>query len=163
MKTRPFILSIIGKSDSGKTTLILKLLPELKTRGKRIGVAKHCPCGFDLDIEGKDSWRFTQAGSEGTFLSSDEGIALLRPRESLSNIKERLQNYFSDFDLVLMEGYNNEPGIKKIQIIRSQIGGTALSADEIIAYISDMSIATDKPVYHPDDIPGIVSFIEALK
>ena len=47
----PLILSVVGKSDSGKTTLILKLLPELKKRRYRIAVAKHCPHGFDLDIE----------------------------------------------------------------------------------------------------------------
>lgn len=162
-KDRPLIVSIVGKSDSGKTTLILKLLPELKRRGKRIAVAKHCPCGFDLDVKGKDSWKFTQAGGEGTFLSSQETIALLRPREGLSNLKERLQNYFSDFDLVLMEGYNNEAGINKIQIIRSGIGEVDSPLDEIIAYISDMSLDKDKPVYHPDDISAIASFIETLK
>ena len=162
-KNTPFILAIIGKPDSGKTTLILKLLSELKRRGYKVAVAKHCPRGFDLDIEGKDSWRFTQAGGEGIFLSSEDRIALLRPREGLSNIKERLQNYFSDFDIVLMEGYNNESGIKKIQIIRSGIGGMDLTSDEIIAYISDVPLSTDKPVYNLDDISGIISFIETLK
>jgi len=162
-KNAPIILSIIGKSDSGKTTLILKLLPELKRRGYKVAVAKHCPCGFDLDIEGKDSYKFSQAGGVGTFLSSEEEIALLRPREGLSNLKEKLQNYFSDFDLVLMEGYNNEPGIKKIQIIRSGIREMDSPLDEIIAYISDMPLDKDKPVYNLDDISGIISFIETLK
>lgn len=162
-KNAPIILSIIGKSDSGKTTLILKLLPELKRRGYKVAVAKHCPCGFDLDIEGKDSYKFSQAGGVGTFLSSEEAIALLRPREGLSNLKEKLQNYFSDFDLVLMEGYNNEPGIKKIQIIRSGIREMDSPLDEIIAYISDMPLSKDKPVYNLDDISGIISFIETLK
>ena len=162
-KNAPIVLSIIGKSDSGKTTLILKLLPELKRRGYKVAVAKHCPCGFDLDIEGKDSYKFSQAGGVGTFLSSEEEIALLRPREGLSNLKEKLQNYFSDFDLVLMEGYNNEPGIKKIQIIRSGIREMDSPLDEIIAYISDMPLDKDKPVYNLDDISGIISFIETLK
>ena len=113
---KPLVLAMIGKSDSGKTTLILKLLPELKRRGEKVAVAKHCPCGFDLDIEGKDSWKFTKAGGEGIFLSSGDGEAVLRSRGSSYGIKEKLQNYFSDFDIVLMEGYNNESDIKKIQI-----------------------------------------------
>jgi len=159
---RPFVLSIIGKSDSGKTTLILKLLPELKKRRKKIAIAKHCPCGFDLDIEGKDSYRFAKAGSEGTFLSSGEGIALLRPKKGLADLEKSLQDYFSDFDFILTEGYNDEPDIKKIQIIRSGIGEMDFTPDGIIAYVSDMYIDTDKPVYHPDDIPGIISFIEGL-
>ena len=158
----PLILSIIGKSDSGKTTLILRLLPELKRRGHKVAVAKHCPRGFDLDVEGKDSWRFAQAGGEGIFLSSHDQEALIKPRGSLSNTKERLQSYFSDFDIVLMEGYN-ESNIKKIQIIRHGIGGMDLFSDEIIAYISDMTLGTDKPVYNPDDISGIISFIETVK
>jgi len=161
-KIVPLILSIVGKPDSGKTTLILKLLKEFKKRGYRVAVAKHCPCGFDLDIEGKDSWRFTQAGAEGIFLSSDNEESVIRPKENSSNIKEKLQNYFSDFDIVLMEGYNFEAGINKVQLIRSSIGAE-VSSVEIIAYVSDMPLSTDKPVYKPDDTLSIISFLETLK
>ncbi|MBL7131023.1 MAG: molybdopterin-guanine dinucleotide biosynthesis protein B [Candidatus Omnitrophica bacterium] len=163
MKTKPFILSIIGKPDSGKTSLILKLLAELKKLGYRVAVAKHCPHGFDLDIEGKDSWRFSQAGSEGIFLTSDEQFAVIRPKEASLNLKNKLKDYFSDFDIVLMEGYNNETEIKKIQIIRRVVGGQQDFSDDIVAYISDMSLNTNKPIYAPDDIAGIVSFIETLR
>jgi len=162
-KIKPLILSIIGKSDSGKTTLILRLLPELKQRGLKVAVAKHCPCGFDLDIKGKDSWKFTQAGADATFLSSDKHEALIRPKDGLSSINERLQNYFSDFDIVLMEGYTNEPGIKKIQIIRKGIGAMDISSEEVVAYISDTTSDTDNPVYNLNDISGIISFIITLR
>ena len=74
----------------------------------------------------------------------------------------RLKNYFSDFDLVLMEGYSNKSGIKKIQIIREGVGGEVVSSDDTIAYISDMNINTDKPVYRPENISGITSFLESL-
>ncbi|MFC1666518.1 molybdopterin-guanine dinucleotide biosynthesis protein B [Candidatus Omnitrophota bacterium] len=163
MKTRPFILSIIGRSDSGKTTLILKLLKEFKRLGNKVAVAKHCPHGFDLDIEGKDSWRFSHAGSEGIFLTSDDQIALIRPKGTLLNLKNKLEDYFSDFDIVLMEGYNDGTGIKKIQIIRCVVGGQTDHSDDILAYLSDISLDTDKPIYRPDDIRGIVSFIEAYR
>jgi molybdopterin-guanine dinucleotide biosynthesis protein B len=162
-KNIPLILSVIGKPDSGKTTLILKLIPELKRKGYKVAVAKHCPRGFDLDVEGKDSWKFTQEGAEGTFLSSEEKIAVIKPKGKKLNIKERLQDYFSDFDIVLMEGYNNESGIEKIQIIRSLVVSKVICPEEIVAYISDMPLNTDKPVYKPDDIPGIISFIESVR
>jgi len=162
-KNYPFILSIIGVPDSGKTTFILKLLPELKRRGINAAVAKYCPRGFDLDIEGKDSFRFTQAGGRGIFLSSAEKEAVIRPSTVTLNLKEKLKNYFSDFDFVFMEGYNNEIDIKKIQIIRKEIDSSESSSPEIIAYISDVALATDKPVYQPDDIPGIASFLESLR
>jgi len=156
---KPLILSIVGKSDSGKTTLILKLIPELKRRGYRTAVAKHCPAGFDLDIEGKDSWKFTRSGGEGILLTSDRNLALLRPKESSVSIKEQLQNYFSDFDIVLMEGYSNEPGIKKIEIIRKEIGRIDSNPDEVIAYVSDMPLETGKKVFNPDDISKIADFV----
>jgi len=162
-KKAPIILSIIGKSDSGKTTLILKLLPELKNKGYKVAVAKHCPCGFDLDIEGKDSYRFSQAGAEGTFLSSSDKVALIRPKEGPMTLKERLQDWFIDFDFVLMEGYNDEPGVQKIQIIRKGIGGDIISSDEVVGYVSDMALDVNKPLYRPDDISGIMFFVGSLK
>ena len=161
-KNIPFILSIVGESDSGKTTLILKLLPELKRKGYKVAVAKHCPRGFDLDVQGKDSWRFTQAGGEGIFLSSDKDEAIMRLKKDELNMGAKLKNYFSDFDIVLMEGYNHEPGIKKMRIIRSGMGAQESTSDETIACVSDMQLNTDKPVYKPGDISGIISFIESL-
>ncbi len=149
----PLIISIVGKSDSGKTTLILKLIPELKKRGHRVAVAKHCPHGFDLDIEGKDSWKFTQAGGEGILLTSPGSLALLRPEKNpLNNVEERLQNYFSDIDIVLMEGYNDESGIKKIEIIRRGTGR------KVMGYLD-----AEKKIFNPDDISAIADFIETFK
>ena len=148
----PLIISIVGKSDSGKTTLILKLIPELKKRGYRIAVAKHCPHGFDLDIEEKDSWKFTRAGGDGILLTSASSLALLRPEENPLNIKERLRNYFSDIDIVLMEGYNDESGIRKIEIIRRGAGR------KVRGYLD-----TEKKIFNPDDIPAIADFIETFK
>ncbi|MFC1589966.1 molybdopterin-guanine dinucleotide biosynthesis protein B [Candidatus Omnitrophota bacterium] len=156
----PFILSIVGVSDSGKTTFILKLLPELKKRGLRVAVAKHCPRGFDLDIEGKDSYRFAQAGSGGTYLSSGEDMAVIRPKDGPLDLKEMIFKNFADFDIVLTEGYNDEPGIAKIRIIRKGIGGTPSDADDVAAYLSDMRITTKKPVYDLNNIGHVISFIE---
>ena len=162
-KQRPVVLTIIGKSGSGKTTLILKLLPELKRKGYRVAAAKHCPHGFDLDVAGKDSWRFAQAGGEGIFLSSQKDMALLRPLARLDELRERLQNYFFDFDFVLMEGYNNHPEIEKMQIIRQGIGELDKPVQGVLAYISDMPLKKNKPLYNIDDISGISKFIERLR
>jgi len=128
-----FILSIVGKSDSGKTTLILKLLPELKKKGYKVAVAKHCPCGFDLDVEGKDSWKFTRAGGEGTFLSSGDSMAVIRPRQEILNLKDKLQDYFCDFDIVLTEGYNDEPGIEKVLLVKEK----RVVAEEMLRFIEE--------------------------
>jgi molybdopterin-guanine dinucleotide biosynthesis protein B len=161
-KKRPFMLCVMGTSDSGKTTLILKILPELQKRGYTVAVAKHCPRGFDLDVEGKDSWRFTKAGSGGVYLSSRTEEAILRPRDAAVPLQDRLQSYFSDFDIVLLEGYSEEPGIDKIQILRKGVEAPFVTSDDIIGYVSDRVLKTKKPVYGPRDIPGIISFIEAV-
>jgi len=116
-KHGPCILSIIGVSDSGKTTLILKILPELRKKGMKVAVAKHCPRGFDLDVKGKDSWRFSHAGGEGIYLSSGKDEAVIRPKNESVRLKEKLKTLFPDFDIVLLEGYSDEQGINKIQII----------------------------------------------
>jgi len=157
---KPFILSIVGWSDSGKTTLILKLLPELKKKGYNVVVAKYCPCGFDIDHEGKDSWKFSQAGSKAIFLSSPDSLALIRPKKEKSSIKDKLRSYFSDFDIVLTESYNNELEIPTMQIIRKGIGGDVLKGKNFVVYVSDMELDIDKPIYDLDDISGIVKFIE---
>lgn len=162
-KKRPIILAVVGKSDSGKTTLILKLLPKLKRKGYKVAVAKHCPAGFNLDMKGKDSWKFTQKGANGIFLSSPNEEALIRNCTKVLRLKDKLQDYFVDFDIVLLEGYKGAPGIKKIQIIRREIGGKVLDNDEIIAYISDIALKTKKLVLKLDDLPGIISVIESLK
>jgi len=161
MSDNPFVLSIVGISDSGKTTLILKLVPELRKKGYKVAVAKHCPRGFDLDVEGKDSYRFSEAGSDGTFLSSPEGIAFMRPKDESFDLRKDLEKLFAGFDIVLMEGYNDETGMKKIQIIRKGVGGSPLLSDDLIAYISDMQLDTNKPIYDPNDIPGIVNHVIA--
>ena len=60
----PPIISIVGNSNSGKTTLIEKLIPELKKRGYRVGVIKHAHHGFNIDKKGKDSWRHKVEGAD---------------------------------------------------------------------------------------------------
>jgi len=157
-----FLLSIVGFSNSGKTTLILKLLPVLKQKGYNVAVAKFCPCGFNLDHKGKDSWRFSQAGSRGIFLSSPDSLALMRPIKQKESVKNILYKFFQDFDIVLMESYSQEKNIPTIQIIRKKIGGEILKKSNVLAYVSDMDLDVDRAVFHPDDISGIVRFIEKI-
>jgi molybdopterin-guanine dinucleotide biosynthesis adapter protein len=73
----PPIVSIVGKSKSGKTTLVEKLIQELKSRSYRVATIKHIPQEVGFDETGKDSWREIQAGSEATAVSSSDKIVLL--------------------------------------------------------------------------------------
>ena len=75
MNTIP-VIAFSAWSGTGKTTLIEKLIRELKGRGLRIAVIKHDGHSFDIDHEGKDSWRFTKAGADITMISSAEKTAI---------------------------------------------------------------------------------------
>ena len=159
---RPFILSIVGKSDSGKTTLILKLLPELRRKGYRVAVAKNCPHGFDLDVEGKDSWKFSKAGGQGIFLTSPGNIALMRPEECGLSVEEMVKKYFCDLDIVLMEGYNCEAGFEKVEIIRAGIGRLNPPPDKVVARVSDIEFEEGVKTFKPSEVGSIVDFIDSL-
>ena len=107
------VLSIIGKSKSGKTTLIEKLIPELKSQGFRVGTVKHAHHGFEIDHPGKDSFRHREAGAEIVVLSSKDKIAVQRNTQKELSLNEIVQTYFpADLDVVLVEGFKDEHGLK---------------------------------------------------
>ena len=74
---RPALVAIVGKSDSGKTTLIEKVVPELVRLGLRVGTVKHDAHSFEIDHPGKDSWRHGQAGAEAYVIASPERLAFI--------------------------------------------------------------------------------------
>ena len=111
------IISIVGKSDSGKTTLLEKLVPELTRRGYRIATIKHDVHGFEVDQEGKDSWRHKQAGAHTVVISSPNKIALIRDVEKDLNLEEIRERLIQDVDLILSEGYKKDVQ-PKIEVFR---------------------------------------------
>ena len=74
---KPALVAIVGKSDSGKTTLIEKVVPELVKLGLRVGTVKHDAHSFEIDHPGKDSWRHGQAGAEAYVIASPERLAFI--------------------------------------------------------------------------------------
>ncbi len=101
----PKVLSIVGFSDSGKTTLMIALIASLKARGYRIGSIKHAAHGFDMDRSGKDSYRHKQAGADAVVAASAKRVALVKDVEQDMAPMEIVDAYLSDMDLVLVEGY----------------------------------------------------------
>lgn len=159
----PFVLGIVGKSDVGKTTLILKLIPELTKRGYKVGTVKNCPHGFDIDRKGKDSWKFSKEGSRGVLLTSQKKIALIKSTEENSDILKIIDSLFYDFDIVLVEGFSKEQRLKKVEILRKGISEQIdLSLNEVIAIVSDIDVKVDKPIFKPDQIYAIVDFLEKI-
>lgn len=155
----PPIISIIGKSESGKTTLIERLIPELKKRGYRVGTIKHAPHGFDIDKKGKDSWRHKEAGAETVLVASQGKIAMIK--DNNSETLDSLEKYFYDVDLIITEGYKRE-NKPKIEIHRSSRHQRpfCLDDDNLIAFVTDSDIDVTVPKFGLDEIEKIADLIE---
>lgn len=158
----PAILSIVGRSKVGKTTFLEKLVPEIKNRGYRVGTIKHdAHDHFEIDHEGKDTWRHREAGAQVVAISSPTRFAFTKMVESELNVDAMVATYFTEEDLVLTEGYKS--GNKaKIEICRKEIQSEPLCshADRLVAVVSDFAVAVDVPLFELEDVSGVADFIE---
>ena len=156
----PPVVSIVGKSESGKTTLIERLIPELKRRGYRIGIVKHAHRGFDMDRKGKDSYRHRQAGADSVMIASPGQIAMVKdvPGERLDD----LIPFFEDMDLLITEGFKRD-NAPKIEIFRSERHQfpACTKDDTLIAMVSDTPLELAVPQFATADIQAITEFIVA--
>ena len=155
MPTIP-MFSIIGFSGSGKTTLLVKLIAELKGRGLRVAVIKHDAHEFDIDHEGKDSWRFTHAGADVTAIVSSKKMALIENRAaSLDAALERIK----DVDIILTEGYKSGDW-PKIAVWRAKSGKPLpVPAEQCVAIATDVDEHVGAPRFGLDDIGGLADFL----
>lgn len=155
------IISIVGKSDSGKTTFIEKLLPELVRRGYRVATVKHDVHGFEVDREGKDSWRHKQAGAHTTVISSPQKVALIRDVEKDLTLTELREKLIRDVDLILSEGYKKDVQ-PKIEIFRTEKHKELLCTkeDNLTAIVSDKEFDVGVSCFFLDDVKGVADFIE---
>lgn len=154
------VISIVGRSDTGKTTLIEKLVPELKRRGYRVGTIKHDAHQFEIDVPGKDSWRHRQAGSDATAISSADKLAIIWRVEEEKSLDE-VAAYMQDVDIILTEGYkrSHKP---KVEVHRAERGGELLcSDDELVAVATDEPVNTQAPCFDINDAKGLVDLLEA--
>lgn len=153
------VISFVGKSNSGKTTLVEKLIPVLKAKGYRVGVIKHTSHTIRLDTPGKDTFRFQAAGSDATALVTKEGMTLFKPDEN-PDPELIAAEHFNSMDIAIVEGFKKS-GIAKIEVLGA-------AGDLLNPEISDrIAVAADFPVdsaglpqFGRDDISAIADFIE---
>ena len=151
------VFAFAAYSGTGKTTVIEKIVRALKSEGLRVAVIKHDGHRFEIDHEGKDSWRFAHAGADITIISSQEKTAYVEQR-SLS--LWQLIDMVHDVDLILVEGYKNET-LPQIGIARRATGkGFTADLSRFIAIITDMEeVETALPRFTFEDIQGVTEFI----
>ncbi len=153
------VVAFAAYSGTGKTTLIEKLILYLKEKGLRLAVIKHDAHEFDIDKEGKDSWRFSQAGADMTMISSASKTAIIehRPRTFQDNL-----SMIHDVDLILVEGYKQEK-IPRIGISRKATGkGLPGTPGDYIAVVTDDASLVkgySVPCFRLEDIEEIADYI----
>jgi molybdopterin-guanine dinucleotide biosynthesis protein B len=156
------VLGFAAYSGTGKTTLIEQIIPRLKNEGIRLAVIKHDAHGLKFDKEGKDSWRFSNAGADYTIVNGPEQSAIFVQR-SLS--LEETISMINDADLILIEGYKTGEH-DKIGISRMETGkGFPDDPRHFKALVTDDASYLERtdadlpPVFALDDVEGITNWI----
>lgn len=158
----PPIVSFIGRSNSGKTTFLEKLIAFLVGRGHRVGTVKHHFHGdFAIDHEGKDSWRHSRAGAVSVALSSPLRLAIISRMDGELPIEDIVQRFPNPVDIVLTEGYKLGPW-PKIEVNRAALGQPLLAGpeDNLIAVVADRVFDVGVPRFGLDDAAGVAELLE---
>ncbi|MEW5872059.1 MAG: molybdopterin-guanine dinucleotide biosynthesis protein B [Chloroflexota bacterium] len=155
------ILSIVGKSGVGKTTLLEKLIPELKRRGYRLATVKHhSHAGFEIDRPGKDTWRHAQAGSDQVIIAAPDKIASIRRLERELSLDEIAQGV-QEVDIILTEGFKRA-GKPALEVVRAEKGLDLLcQPPQLAAVAADTRLeGLSVPQFDLENVGAIADFIE---
>ena len=150
-----------GWSGSGKTTLIEKLIPLFVKRGLRVSLIKHAHHTFDVDREGKDSWRHRHAGAAEILVTSSRRWALMHElRGAPEPSFDEQVKHLSACDLLLVEGFKHAP-IPKLEVWRAEPGEGMLHPNDahVVAVASDAKVDTKLPLLDLNDHGRIAEFI----
>ncbi|HHV64084.1 MAG TPA: molybdopterin-guanine dinucleotide biosynthesis protein B [Peptococcaceae bacterium] len=159
MSKIPLVCIVAARSGTGKTTFMEKLIAELVGRGYRVGAIKSDSHGFEIDVPGKDSWRFAQAGARATAIIGPDRFALIQKTQEKKDLDE-VAALIQDVDLILVEGYKaaEKP---RIEVIRKEMGTELVSPLEyLIGVVTDLKeISVPVPVFALDDYAGIADLL----
>ncbi|UCF31470.1 MAG: molybdopterin-guanine dinucleotide biosynthesis protein B [bacterium] len=153
----------VARSETGKTTLIEGVIGRLASMGYRVGALKHAGHPVKMDTDGTDSWRFSEAGSDVTIVTSPSGIMLTRRWQEEMPLEGIIAEFGRDLDILLVEGYKGT-SFPKIEVFRSETGADLLCRGEqndpaLVALAADIPLDEDVPVFSIDDHGSIARFL----
>ena len=159
------VLGLAAYSGTGKTTLLVKLLPLMKLQGLRVAMIKQTHHDFEIDKPGKDSFELRKAGADQVLLASDKRSALITEYEngadrSLNQLINELD--LDSIDLVMVEGFKHER-FEKIELFRPSVGKDPIfpNDESVIAVASDVQLDTGKlPLLNinvPEEVAGFIN------
>ena len=154
-------IGFIGYSNSGKTTLIEKLIPIFRARGLSVSAVKNAHHGFDMDRPGKDSFRYREAGAEQVLIATASRWALLSETPQRAATLDELLGELAACDLVIVEGFKSEGNIPRIEVRRAaNIDPPIFPHDSnVVALATDHFVQTNLPVLDLNDPDKIAAFI----
>jgi molybdopterin-guanine dinucleotide biosynthesis adapter protein len=160
------LIGLAGWSGAGKTTLIVKLIPALTTRGFSVSTIKHAHHAFDIDKPGKDSYQHREAGATEVLVASANRWALMHelrgaPEPALAQLLVKL----TPVDLVIVEGFKTD-AYPKLEVHRVGNDKPLLFQEDanIRALVSDLPnpaslLPAQLPHAHLDDIDAVAALV----
>jgi molybdopterin-guanine dinucleotide biosynthesis adapter protein len=156
------IIGVAGFKNSGKTTLVEKLVIALTQQGLRISTVKHAHHSFDIDHEGRDSFRHRSAGATEVAVVSKSRWAIIHElREEAEPPLGDILGKLAPCDLVIVEGYKRD-GHDKIEVRNLALDSPVLAGDDptIVAVAATGAVASSPvPVFDRDDVTALTAFI----
>jgi molybdopterin-guanine dinucleotide biosynthesis protein B len=153
------IICFVGRSNSGKTTLVSALISSLRALGLKVGTIKHAANGFQF-FKGKDSSLHKLSGASVSIVASPNMLGILMDTESDKNPME-LMKYMEGVDIVLAEGYKSSD-LPKIEVfVPKKLGDLPLCINDpkLLAIVTKETLDTQLPLFDPQDIKGLTDFI----
>lgn len=157
------VIGVCGFKNSGKTTLVEKLVRHLTRLGYRVSTVKHAHHDFDIDHEGRDSFRHRKAGATEVAVISKNRFAIMHELRgatppSLNDILAKLE----PCDLVIVEGYKRDTH-DKVEVRNLALDHPALAGDDptIVAIAATGKIEAEVPVFDRDDVDALARFVMA--
>jgi molybdopterin-guanine dinucleotide biosynthesis protein MobB len=154
------VVSFVGRKNSGKTTLMEKVILGLKAAGHRVAAVKHDAHRFEIDYPGKDSFRFSAAGADATVITSPRKTAVVLHHPEEMSIEWILERFVTGVDIVLLEGYKTSP-YPKIEVHRKATGEPLLHPvpHRLIAVATDDAVDVAVPRFDIHDSDSLVEFV----
>jgi molybdopterin-guanine dinucleotide biosynthesis protein B len=155
------IITVIGYSNAGKTRCMTRLIELLTRRGYRVASAKHCHETFQLDVEGKDSWKHKQAGAVMALVSNRQHLGIVGTIQQPLTLAELCERYVHDADLLLAEGYSWEPFPKILVTSRASLDEERVNlAESVIALVGEKRFNCPVPQFTFGQLERLAAMVE---
>ena len=157
-KMKPVVFAVSGVKNSGKTTLIEKIIPKLKEHGLKVATIKHDGHDFEGDVEGTDTYKHKRAGAYGTAIFSKNKFMIIK--DQTDTLEEELMLYFKDSDVIILEGFKHSD-YPKLEIVRKGNSEHSVCRKEtLLGIVSDMDIKVEGvKILDLNDIDKIADFL----